>query len=576
MRLNLKKFIGNVLFAAVLLLIVGRFLTIVAGISFPMSVVTSNSMKPSLYEGDVLPWVPCGMDDVHTGDVIVYRSANSWEEDVFIAHRVVGVSDDGVSLVTKGDANNYTDQSGPHIPEPFVNGKMLEGKAIMFGRQPLKMPLAGYPWLFIRDAFTSLAKPMMWGKPQSDIHYAVFAPAAISFSLLFAGIVIWAPENGKSLKEKLREHIFGPGRLSVKRIFAYTLIFYLIFLMVATSFSYDRLSCSLGVERTPPGSNILFGKMEAGHDSFPQSLSIVNPSMLPVRGIIFPEGNISGFIRYGNYFALGRGERFQGNVTASVPDGTEPGIYEGSIYIYSSPYWMILPPSFLQSMSGPGAVVAFSLVSAVIMAMVTSLLLVALSFAIERYLLARNYMAWKMLPVHARMNTLYGILHSLSRVSRTARRKAAGAFGWMNGELHWVEFGMKKPFIASVAGFAATAPLLYSSRNFVYLIFVSSLITGTLAYALGCRWRAEVMFSAILVDVWFSSVLGMKAFYHIFQTNHSLLVPFSSAVTIAGILLFLFAVMAVPACLLSWLPGYAIHSAREKFDYELLLRRCDL
>jgi len=295
--------------------------------------------------------------------------------------------------------------------------------------------------------------------------------------------------------------------------------------------------------------------------------------MLPVRGIIFPEGNISGFIRYGNYFALGRGERFQGNVTASVPDGTErfqgnvtasvpdgtePGIYEGSIYIYSSPYWMILPPSFLQSMSGPGAVVAFSLVSAVIMAMVTSLLLVALSFAIERYLLARNYMAWKMLPVHARMNTLYGILHSLSRVSRTARRKAAGAFGWMNGELHWVEFGMKKPFIASVAGFA------------------SSLITGTLAYALGCRWRAEVMFSAILVDVWFSSVLGMKTFYHIFRTNHSLLVPFSSAVTIAGILLFLFAVMAVPACLLSWLPGYAIHSAREKFDYELLLRRCDL
>jgi len=576
MKLDLKKLLGNVLFAAVLLLIVGRFLTIVAGVSFPMSVVTSNSMKPALYEGDVLPWVPCGMDDVHRGDVIVYRSANSWGNDVFIAHRVVGVSDDGVSLVTKGDANNYTDQSGPHIPEPFINGKMLEGKAIMFGRQPLKIPLAGYPWLFIRSAFTSLSKPMMWGKPQSDIHYAVFAPAAISFSLLFAGIVIWAPENGKSSKEKLREHIFGPGRLSVKRIFAYTLIFYLIFLMVATSFSYDRLSCSLGVERTPPKSNIFFGEVAAGHDSFPKSLSIVNPSMLPVRGIIFPAGNISKFIRYGNYFTLGRGERSSGNVTASVPEGTEPGIYEGSIYIYSSPYWMILPPSFLQSVSGARAVIIFSLVSAVIMAIITSLLLVVISSVIERYMLARNYMAWKMLPIHAKMNTAYGILHSMNHAFGTARKRVAGAFRWMNGELHWVDFGMKKPFIASVAGFAATAPLLYSSKNFVYLLLVSSFITGTIAYAAGCRWRAEVMFSAILVNAWFSSVLGIKAFYHIFQTDHSLLVPFSSVVTIAGILLFLFVIMAVPACLLSWLPGYVIHSTREKFDYELLLRRCDL
>jgi len=119
-------------------------------------------------------------------------------------------------------------------------------------------------------------------------------------------------------------------------------------------------------------------------------------------------------------------------------------------------------------------------------------------------------------------------------------------------------------------GFAIAAPLLYSSGNFIFLLFVSSLVAGTAAYAMECRWRAEVMFSAILLNAWLSAILGIRAFSHIFQTNHSLLVPLSSTVTIAGILLFLFAVMAVPACLLSWLPGYLIHSARERFDYEIL------
>ena len=581
MRLNLKKLLGNILFAAFLLLIFGRFLSIIAGTPFPMSVVTSRSMSPALFEGDVLPWIPCGMNDVHEGDIIVYKSASSWGN-VMISHRVVGEREvDGrVAFVTKGDANNYTDQSGPHIPEPFVNEKMLEGKAIMFGRQPLKIPFAGYPWLGIQHAFTSLSKPMTWGKPQSDVHYAVFAPAAVSFAILFAGIVIWAPENGKSLKEKLREHIFGPERLSVKRIFAYTLLFYLVFLMVASSFSYDKLSCSVGVNETPPKSNIFFGNMAEGHDSFPKSLSIVNPSLLPVRGIIFSSGNISSFlVQKSGQFTLKSGGHFSGNTTASIPSGAKTGIYTGDIYIYSSPYWMLLPSSLVNPVlhwNAKGAVAAFSLISAVVMAVLTSILLIVVSMLIEQYLLAKRYISWKMLPIHARMHSLYGILHSLLSAGGRTRRKFTNAFRWMNGELHWVEFGIKKPFIASVAGFVATAPLIYLSGNFVYLLFVSSFIAGAVAYAAGCRWRAEVMFSAILVDAWFSAVLGIRAFYSIFWINHSMLVPFSSAVTIAGILMLIFAIMAVPACLLSWLPGYTIHSVREKFDYGVVLKRCDL
>jgi len=579
MRLNLKKIIGNVLFASVLLLVIGRFLSIIAGTPFPMSVIASHSMEPALLRGDVLPWVPCNLEDVHEGDVVVYKSANSWGKEIFIAHRVVSIieSNGKTMLITKGDSNNYTDQSGPHIPEPPVNSKMLKGKAIMLGKQPLKLPFAGYPWLIIQGAFVELSKPMSWGKPQSDAHYIIFAPAAISLSMLVAGIVIWAPENGKSLKDKLREQIFGPERISPKRIFSYILLFYLIFLMIASSFSYDRLSSSIGVEKVPPKSAISFGNMSYGEQSFPKSVNIVNPSLFPIRGIVFASGNISSFLEYKNrVFTLKNGERFSGNITAYVPQNIEPGIYTGSIYIYSSPYWMLMPSSsisFLYDWSPKGTVILLSIVSAWIMATITSILLFAMSFVVERYLLEKRYLSWAMLPVHVKLHPFYSKIPSLN-----IKKKFVDIFRWMNGELHWIDFDIKKPLISSIIGFAAVSPLIYihGFRNFVYMLFLASFMGGVVAYIIGCRWRAEIMFSALVTNAIFSLIFASTAFFHIFRTNHSLLVPFSSSITIAGIIMFIFAIMAVPACLFSWLPGYAIHSLRERLDYRILLKRCDI
>ncbi|MEA2054097.1 MAG: signal peptidase I [Candidatus Thermoplasmatota archaeon] len=583
MHLDLKKVIGNIIFAAVLLLIIGRFLTIVAGTSFPMSVVSSHSMRPALFEGDMLPWIPCSIKDVREGDVIIYESANSWGRELLIAHRVleVATSNGKITLITKGDANNYTDQAGPHVPEPPVNDKMLKGKAILLGRQPIKIPFAGYPWLWIQHAFKELSKPMAWGKPQADVHYAVFVPTAVSVSLLVAGVIIWAPENGKSLKDKLKDHIFGPERLSSKRVFVYSLFFYLIFLMIATSFSYDKLSSSLGVDKTPPKSSVFFGSLSEEQESFPQSISVVNPSLFSVKGFIFSSGNISGFLDYsGNkIFTLKRGGRFSGNITAYIPRGTELGTYTGNVYIYSSPYWKLIPSSFIRSLHNwnpRGTIIALSVISALVMSIITSLLLMATSIAVGKYAVMRCYLSWTLLPAHVGMHSVYKSFHSFSFSAGRIKKKCMNALKWMDGELHWIEFGIKKPFIASIGGFVMALPLLYCFENFVYLLFLSSFFGGIIAYAIGCRWRAEIMLSALLVNTWFSSLFAVKSFLYIFRTNHSLLVPFSSIITIAGIILFLFAIMAIPACLLSWLPGYAIHSLRERLDYGVMLKGCDI
>ena len=582
MRLNLKKVIGNIAFIAILLLLIGRFLTIVAGISFPMSVVSSHSMRPYLFEGDIVPWIPCSIKDVREGDVVVYKSATSWNGERLIVHRVVEVKNGNngkITLITKGDANNFTDQAGPHIPEPPINDKMLQGKLIAIGKQPLKIPFAGYLWLWIQNAFKELSKPIVWGKPQSEIHYAIFIPLGIASSLLVAGIILWAPENGKSLKEKLREQIFGPDRLSFKRLFAYSLIFYIMLFLIASSFSYDKLSASLGIEEKPPKATISFGFLQENKTSFPQKISIVNPSLFPVKGFLFASGNISCFLNYdkNGVFSLKRNEQFAGNVTAIIPEGVNPGIYTGSIYIYSSPYWSLIPSSLIHAFytwNPRGAIILLSILSAFFMAILTCMMLVALSFIVDELLISRGYISWLSMPLHITFHPLYNAFHTMSRGKLI--KKIKHTFAWLNGEMHWIEFGVKKPLIASFIAISATLPFLVNLNSMIYLILFSSIIIGIATYALGCRWRGEIMFSALLTTTWISSIFALKSFSYIFQTNHSFLIPISSLVTLLGIFLFLFLIVAIPACLLSWLPSYLIHSIREERDYMLLFEECDL
>lgn len=579
MHLNLKKVIGNIAFIAILLLLIGRFLTIVAGNSFPMSVVSSHSMRPFLFEGDIVPWIPCSIDEVREGDVIVYKSAATWGEERLIVHRVVDVINNGkITLITKGDANNYTDQAGPHIPEPCINDEMLEGKLISIGKQPLKIPFAGYPWLWIQNAFKELSKPIVWGKPQSDIHYAVFIPLAITSSLFIAGIVLWAPENGKSLKEKLRDEIFGAERLSFKRLFAYIFIFYIMLLLISNSFSYDELSISLGIDKKPPKASISFGILQENKTSFPQKVSITNPSLFPVKGFSFFSGNISSFLNYeGNQiFSLKRNDRLCSNMTAAIPEGANPGIYTGNLYIYSSPYWSIVPSSIINALytwNPRGTILSLSFLSAFFMSVITCMALMIISIIFDELSIGKGYISWISMPFHVRLYPLYNVFHSIFH-KKVLRNKIKNAFAWLNGEMHWMEFDIKKPLFASLV--ATSIIPFFLSSNMIYLILLSSIITGIATYLLGCRWRGEVMFSALLTTTWISSLFALKSFSYIFKTNHSLLVPISSIVTLSGVFLLLFVMVAIPACLLSWLPTHIIHSLRERRDYMVLLEESDI
>ena len=84
-------------------------------------------------EGDIVAWTPTTMDDIETGDVIVFKSYVNWPGEKLVVHRVSNIKTDSkgrLLLETKGDANEWTDQAGPHIPEPYIREDHIIGKTI--------------------------------------------------------------------------------------------------------------------------------------------------------------------------------------------------------------------------------------------------------------------------------------------------------------------------------------------------------------------------------------------------------------------------------------------------------------
>ena len=111
--------------------------------SFKFSIISSNSMNPTLVKGDIIIWTPSIIEDINKDDIVVYKSYIKWPNQKLIAHRVTNVKSDKISgklmLETKGDANGWIDQDNPNINVPYIKDDFIQGKAVCFNNQPLKI-----------------------------------------------------------------------------------------------------------------------------------------------------------------------------------------------------------------------------------------------------------------------------------------------------------------------------------------------------------------------------------------------------------------------------------------------------
>lgn len=121
-------------------------LLLVPGSPVQLSYVDSGSMEPTLHPGDGYLLVPAG--EVQSGDVITYRSARLGKR---VTHRVVDVTSEGI--VTKGDANEVTDQSAGHPP---VRRSAVVGKAFAVGGSVVQIPGLGAAVSWLKNHWIAL------------------------------------------------------------------------------------------------------------------------------------------------------------------------------------------------------------------------------------------------------------------------------------------------------------------------------------------------------------------------------------------------------------------------------------
>lgn len=133
---------------------------------YPLVVVSSGSMEPTIYKGDILiikykdpAEIVAGSHDDRTGDVVLYETNNLWPNptDQPVVHRVVNAYYDNETnqymFVTQGDnpvTNTRTDPPGSSLEIPVPEDHLY---GVVVGRIPkvgyIKIWMANLPGLSI-------------------------------------------------------------------------------------------------------------------------------------------------------------------------------------------------------------------------------------------------------------------------------------------------------------------------------------------------------------------------------------------------------------------------------------------
>ncbi len=163
-------------FALLLLFIiflgVSPLISILLNKPVPVSAIRSFSMEPALTRGDLVVVWPTGYDyNYKLGQVVVFQSREHGIH-VWTMHRIVG-GDSVTGFITRGDANNYLDQTNLFPP---IKPEWIAGVAPSIGNFVLKVPLVGYAVLFFSE---NMKNPFLFSV----------------ILLLLALLIVWKPRN---------------------------------------------------------------------------------------------------------------------------------------------------------------------------------------------------------------------------------------------------------------------------------------------------------------------------------------------------------------------------------------------
>lgn len=108
-----------------------------------LNVISSGSMEPVLYKGDIVV-IDYNPSSIEVGDIIVYKAA--WFENKSVIHRIIAKqsSNDDTLYIIKGDNNDIQD------PYPISRNQIIS-KVVMIDSKPFVIPKIGYISLWIQE-----------------------------------------------------------------------------------------------------------------------------------------------------------------------------------------------------------------------------------------------------------------------------------------------------------------------------------------------------------------------------------------------------------------------------------------
>jgi signal peptidase len=298
-----------------------------------LSYVTSGSMEPTIDTGDGFVAVPSAIaGPVEEGDVVVFEAeeVNGGE---LTTHRVVSETDRG--LVTRGDANPFTDQANG---EPPVKRTQVVAKALEVGGGVVVVPHLGTVVEGSRAVVETIQRQLA-GLLGARSLLGVQGLAYVVFALSILGYAVDAVRDSGRNARRTRDRSRDSGIDARLVVSAFTLLIVLsaTAAMVGPSGSqqYDVVSAEFDSER----SNVI----ETG-SSKETTVGISNGGLVPV--MVFLESGSDGIdVEPGKVRIDGR-DQVNATITLSAPP--ETGNYRRTLVQHR--YLAVLPESTIRAL----------------------------------------------------------------------------------------------------------------------------------------------------------------------------------------------------------------------------------
>lgn len=295
-----------------------------------LTVIKSNSMYPLWQRGDML--VIHNIDKkapIHKGDMVIFHSETGpLSSEGWIAHRIAGGNAKN-GFITKGDANDESDQSSKVAPR--IQREWIIGKVATIGTKPLVLPKIGYLSIWVEG-----------------LKSARFVLPGIA--LLLAGIVAYNELFSRKKKKK-------KGKLDLPLIYIGAGITLMVVAVATMLINTQFITLSYGVgnqEGLLSGSAV--GLMKMGDTKSDDLSHLENSSFVPFIGVV--EENDPQLKVNHTRFILDRGESLDLQYTVTAK---KVGHYNTPIKV--ALLYPFLPLSIIQKLVGINFWLAFGIIA---------------------------------------------------------------------------------------------------------------------------------------------------------------------------------------------------------------------